>query len=254
MRTPWLSTMAAVGWLGLVGCDALDVWRPPQPTAEEYARGLLVFYPGSSNLYVEGLGYYYGLKEAGIDMAIEIVPWSGFLTHQLFPENAQEEIRARAREEATRIADYIRSHPDCPVTLMTYSGGALMALETAAAMPPDAPVDRVIVLSPGLWTHFDLGPALDGTTQNVLYYWSPHERDLVEFVARNFGTADGHFMDAAASLGFSHEDPRLIEVIWTPEMAALGNNGGHLDYVLNFDFIKGVIAPWIITHRIGPEN
>jgi pimeloyl-ACP methyl ester carboxylesterase len=251
MSTRTLRALVLFVGLHAVGCNALDIGRPPPPTAEEYGRGLIVFYPGSSNMYIESIGFYNAFKEAGVDQAIEVVPWSGFLTHQVFPETEVPAILEFARQEAARLAEYIRDHPKCPVTILTYSGGALMALETAAAMPADTPVDRVITMSPGLWRDYDLGRALDGTTQGVLYYWSPQEEN-VELVAAVFGTADGHFEMAAAGFGFSYQDPRLIEVVWTPEMAALGNNGGHLDYIVNIEFIKAVVVPWLATHRVEP--
>lgn len=230
----------------LTGCPALDVWRPPAPTPEEYARGLIVLYPGSSNMHIEMLAFYLALKEAGIDLAIEVRPWGDFLEHVFDPIGTQPLFAQRAEVEAARVAEYVRAHPGKPVNLMTFSGGAVFAVLTAAALPQDAPVNRVILLSPGIWTGTPLAEALDRTTQGLVSYYSPGENG-VYLVAQFFGTADGYFSEPAAALGFSTSDPRLMQIPWSEDMRAFGNNGEHLDYFFNIPWIKEYVVPWIIT-------
>jgi pimeloyl-ACP methyl ester carboxylesterase len=236
----------------LAGCESLDFWQPPESTPQEYDRGLVILYPGSSNLHLEMVGFYTALKKSGIDLAIEVHPWGTFMESSSnlahIPNDLQAQFKERARVEALRLAEYIRAHPDVPVTLLTFSGGAVFALDVGAALPDDTPVDRIIVMSPGVWTGFDVAPTLDHVRQDVISYYSDNEGG-VYLVATTFGTADGYFTDPAAALGFQYQDPRLIQVPWTPDMARLGNGGGHLDYFLDTPFIQKYVVPWIITQR-----
>lgn len=230
------------------GCPAIDIWRPPTPTPEEYARGLIVLYPGSSNLVIEQLGFYTALKEAGVDLAIEVRPWGQFLEHVFDPIGTQPRFTAFAQEEALRLAEYIRAHPGVPVNLMTYSGGAVVVPQIAAAMPADTPIDRIIILSPGIAADFDLSGALDRTSSGIISYWSPAEQG-VYLITEVFGLADGRFDHPAAALGFDTSDSRLTQVEWTPEMAELGNRGEHLDYFFNIPWIKQYVVPWVLTRK-----
>lgn len=232
----------------LTGCPAIDVWRPPTPTQEEYDRGLIVLYPGSSNLYIEQLGFYLAMREAGIDLAIEVVPWGEIMEHVFDPTGTQPLFAARAQGEAARLAEYIRSHPGAPVNLMSFSGGAVMVYQVAAALPADVSVDRIIILSAGISSGTDLTGALDRTSQGIVNYWSPREQ-VVHLIAHVFGLADGQFSHPAASLGFELVDARLTQIEWSPEMASLGNNGEHLDYLFNAPWIQAYVVPWIVTHK-----
>lgn len=250
MKPPFPARSCLVVLLSILsaGCPAIDVWRPPAPTPEEYARGLIVLYPGSSNLVIEQLGFYTALKESGVDLAIEVRPWGQFLEHVFDPIGTQPRFTEFARQEAARLSEYIRAHPGVPVNLMTYSGGAIVVPQIAAAMPADAPIDRIIMLSPGVASDMDLSAALARTSAGMIVYWSPREEG-VYVITEVFGLADGRFDHPAAALGFDETDARLTQVEWSPEMAALGNNGEHLDYFFNIPWIKAYVVPWILTRK-----
>lgn len=235
------------------GCPAIDVWRSPPATPEEYERGLLVMYPGTSNLNIEMLGFYTAMKEAGLDLAIEVRPYGEFMEHVFDPFGSQPRFAERADVEAERLAEYIRAHPNSPVTLMTFSGGAVFTLLVGAAMPADAPLDRIIMMSPGVWKDYNVLPTLDHVTQGVVSYWSPREEGP-KLIAQLFGTSDAHFSDPATSYGFTIQDPRLFQISWTPEMQAFGNNGEHLDYFFNTGFIEKFVTPWVITQKAPPGS
>ena len=235
------------------GCPAIDVWRAPPALPEEYERGLLVMYPGTSNLNIEMLGFYTAMKDAGLDIAIEVRPYGDFMEHVFDPFGSQPRFAERAVVEAQRLAEFIRSHPESPVTLLTFSGGAVFTLLVGAAMPDDAPLDRIIMMSPGVWKDYDVLPTLEHVTQGVVSYWSPREEGP-KLIAQLFGTSDAHFSDPATSFGFTIQDPRLFQVSWTPDMQAFGNNGEHLDYFFNIDFIKQYVAPWVITQKAPPGS
>lgn len=241
--------ITAVLALTSFGCEAIDVWRAPVSTPEQYDKGLIVFYPGTANLHMEVVGFYYAFREAGIDLAIEEVQWSEYIETVLVPgEEVQPRITAKAKSEAARIAQYIYDHPHSPVTLVTYSGGAVCALQVAANMPADAPVDRIILTSPGIWKGTDLTAALAGTRLGIVHHWSPVDTGPI-LISQLFGLADSTRLDPACSFGFDQKDPKLLEIAWTPEQAALGNNGGHLDFLINLPWLKAYVVPYLVTEK-----
>jgi len=124
-RVPyWLSVAAIL----ISGCG---LWSPPAATPEELSKGLVVMYPGALNTTIEMAGVYTGLREAGIDHAIEVVPWQTPMANFLMPTEFLGIQRPWARVEAARIAQYSTEQPGSPVTLLGYSGGAMMCILVA---------------------------------------------------------------------------------------------------------------------------
>lgn len=248
-QSKWMPLTILAGALACNwGCEAIDFWRPPTPTENEYQKGLIIFYPGSANLHIEGLGFYYAFRDAGIDLAFEEMMWQDYLEHFFTEDHAQPKINANAVVEAERVSQFIRSHPDSPVTMVTYSGGAVFALRVAANLPDDTPVDRIIITSAGIWKGTDLTPALAHCTLGIVNYWSPRENGPI-LVSRLLGLADGSFMDPASSFGFDQTDPKLTQIMWTEDMIADGNNGEHLDFLINLPWLMKYIAPWVVTEK-----
>ncbi|HWL93134.1 MAG TPA: hypothetical protein VNT79_06340 [Phycisphaerae bacterium] len=232
-----------------LGCEAIDVWRPPAPTDDQYNKGLIVFYPGSANLHMEGIGFFTAFQEAGLELAMEERQWSAYLEHFITPaEIIQPKITANARAEADRLAAYIRTHPGCPVTLISYSGGAVFIIQVAGLMPDDAHVDRVIIMSGGISKTTDLTAALEKTTQGIINYWSPKEIGPT-YVSSLLGLADNTHLPPASTFGFDQVHPNLIQVSWSPDMSEFGNNGEHLDYIVNIPWLKQYVVPWVIVEK-----
>lgn len=249
-RVNFLRIAALLPWMVAgMGCEAIDLWRPPASTPEQYKKGLIVFYPGTANLHIEAMGFYYGFREAGIDLAFEEERWSDYLETVLVSgDEVQPRITEKAKQEAARIAEFIRANPESPVTLVSYSGGAVCALQVAANMPADAPVDRVLLLSPGIWKGTDLTAALAGSRLGIVNHWSAVD-PIPIVVSRVMGLADSTRLDPACTFGFDQKDPNLLEVPWSEEQAALGNNGGHLDFVINLPWIKEYVVPYLVLEK-----
>lgn len=229
------------------GCAAVDFWTIPLSEDSQYEKGLVVLYPGSANLRIEMSAVYEAIRAEGHDLAIEETIWGTWLEHFFEPQASQPRFAERAAVEAARLSDYKRTHPDAPVTLVTFSGGAHFAFLTAAAMPDDVQLSRIITLSPGVGHDYDLLPALEHLSHGIVNYWSPLEYGPT-IISNLFGLADGRFgIPAAASTGFQLEHAKLVQISWTPEMRAYGNNGEHLDYFLNVEFLRAYIVPWVVT-------
>lgn len=225
----------------LAGCE---VWFPLPPTADEAERGLVRMYPGSFNTSSEMIGFYYGLQEAGIDQAVEVVKWATFLDHMIDPVGAQVRIEESAAQEALRIAAYKQAHPGRPVTLLGYSGGCWFATRVAERMLPGVQVDRIILLSAAFDRSHDMTRALAGTRLDIVNFWSPKDQFTIN-VRDLFNLADSTRAEPAATFGLDHQDPRLIQITYNPAWAELGHYGEHTDYVLLVGWIAKFVAPWV---------
>jgi pimeloyl-ACP methyl ester carboxylesterase len=239
------SIIHAAAFAALVILTGCEIWAPPTPTDTEQSLGLIVMYPGDDGGSTEMIGFYTGLREAGVNQAIEstrwTLPWESSLARPAFWEKFPD----WARQEAERIAAYQLAHPGAPITLLGYSGGCMAAIMVAAQMPEGSAVDRVLLLSPGVSPDYDLQPTLAKVRDRVIVYWSPKEVQLGGALLQVLGTVDGNYTQAAAFTGFNQTDPKLEQIEWSEEMAAFGNNGDHLDYFWNVPWIRQYVTQWI---------
>ena len=237
----WSAIAAVVVLPTLAGCNP---WQAPEPTAGELDAGLVVLYPGAYNSQWEMSGFYEGLRAAGRGQAIHVAQWAGHLEQWLALAGFFEMVRDWAKAEAARIAGYKAEHPGAPVTLISYSGGAMMAILVTEQMPEGTEIDRVILMSPGVSRHYDLGAMLARTVDGAVAYWSPVD-DFAIGLVQSLGTVDGEFAEPAASFGFAATHDKLVQVRWEPEMAQYGNFGGHMDYLFLVPWIRDYVAPWV---------
>ncbi|HKQ46510.1 MAG TPA: hypothetical protein VJZ71_00390 [Phycisphaerae bacterium] len=243
MLDQWSRTLKSlcIIFVFLSGCD---VWRPPTPTEAELDKGLVVMYPGSFNTTIEMLGFYEGLRQGGVDEAIELVQWAAFLDHYYDPTGAQVRNDERARQEAARFAAYKQAHPDRPVTLLGYSGGAWFAILVAERMPEGTQVDRLILMSAAMHRSYDVSAALAGTREEIVLFWSPRDQFTQDRgVEENL--ADSTHGPPAASFGFDMQDERLMQIEYDPAWEQYGHYGEHADYLPLVGWIGQFVAPWV---------
>ena len=202
-------------------------------------------YPGDFNSSSEMIGFYTGLRDAGVDQAIEISRWAQPVEASWAREQFWEKFPAWAEGEAARLAEYQAAHPGSPLTLLSYSGGAMAAIMAAERMPAGTAVDRVVLLSPGVSPDYDLTRMLANVRDQAIVYWSPKEAQVGGLLLQWCGTVDGNFTDAAGISGFKGTYDKLLQVEWQPEMSTLGNNGDHLDYFLSVPWIREYVGSWV---------
>ncbi|MBI5764717.1 MAG: hypothetical protein HZA51_14470 [Planctomycetes bacterium] len=227
------------------GCE---LWRPPATTPDELSKGLVVMYPGALNSTTEMAGVYDGLREAGVDHAIEVVPWEGPGANFLMPTTFLASQRPWAKAEANRIIQYSADHPGSPVTLLGFSGGAMMCILVAEEMPEDKSVDWIIMLGPGVSPAYDLDPMLSRTSRGAVVYWSPIDL-LSSQITVALGTLDGVFGPSAATYGFTSKNTKLIQIEWSSANSQYGNDGGHTSYISSASWIRDFVAPEIMNIR-----
>lgn len=227
----------------LAGCD---LWRPPAPTPDELNHGLVILYPGIFNTTTEMAGVYEGLREAGIEHAIEVVPWSSPMANFFMPSTFSASQRSWAVIEAKRIAQYSIEHPGKNVTLLGYSGGAFMCILVAEEMPENTSVDWIIMMGPGVSASYDLNPMLAHTSRGAVVYWSPIDI-LSSQLTDLMGSLDGAFGPSAAANGFTTSNAKLAQFEWSTAYLQEGNDGGHAGYVSSASWIRDFIAPGILA-------
>src|SRR5690606_22152959 len=144
---------------------------------------------------------------------------------------AEERNLATAEAFATEIAEWRREHPEDPFYLMGYSGGGGIAALVASALPDGVAIDRLILVAPAISPSYPLDrDVLPHVRELVVNYAS--ERDLqVGWGTRTFGTIDRQHVDSAGAVGFSVDDPKLVQWYWTPSDRALGHRGNHIAYL-----------------------
>ena len=137
----------------LAGCGRFE-----PVTAAQLDRGYVLLLPGVANKPSSMAGIAGGLRDAGIDCAIERDLWGSRPFGELRNVQSLERNRKWAAERAGRLAAYQRSHPKQPITLIGYSGGGAIALFVCESLPMDVKVDRLILLAAAVSPDYDLGP------------------------------------------------------------------------------------------------
>ncbi len=232
--------------LMMTGCPLPDDGRSADRTGDDHSatsrpandveRGLIVILPG-----IEGNGWQLGgmvagLHDAGVDQAIEIVPWGTQPTAMLdnltnLPANLD-----RASRIAERLVNYRRAHPRSSITLIGYSGGGGLAVLAVEALPADFVIDRLILIAAALAPDHDLTEARRHCRRTVNYY---SELDLVflGLGTKTFGTIDRVHADSAGRVGLRDRQGGLLagdglmQVAWERDWIQHGHFGGHLDWM-----------------------
>jgi pimeloyl-ACP methyl ester carboxylesterase len=160
-------------------------------------------------------------------------------------------------QKAEDLADEVRKvkdkDPDRPIYLLGKSGGAGLVLAAAELLPP-ACLERIVLLSPAVSPTYDLVPAFRATRGEIVCFYSVHDKLVLSWGTRRFGTVDRLYMAGAGLHGFrrppqqSAEDEslyrRLIQVPWNPAMILEGNLGNHVGTSMPA-FMAKEVAPWL---------
>jgi pimeloyl-ACP methyl ester carboxylesterase len=207
-------------------------YQPPVERAD-LERGYIMLFTGVECHGSYHEGFVRGLREGGIDCAIDVNEWGHkpfgtFRNLRNYVEN--REIAGRAAE---RIVAYAQTHPGRPVTVIGYSGGGAMALFLAEKLPEGFQVDRIILTAPAISPDYDIGPALGHSRQGIVSFYSPQDWFMAGIATEIWGTMDRRQTATAGHTGFRdgsgellvHED--LTQISWIPQWRRLGHDGGH---------------------------
>jgi hypothetical protein len=240
--------LAALGILS--GCNTR-----PYITDQRLDEGLVLVLPGIDGPGPLNACIRRGLLDGGAPYALEIYNWHKYRLGVSYAF-AQKASRKRAAEIADRIARYRSEHPGRPVFVIGHSAGGAIAVFTAEAMPPEAPLEGVITLAPALSPEYDLTDAATGCAGRFVNCYAKNDLFLKTLTTIGMNL-DGKRGATAGQEGF-HLPPdasqqrcaafeEVTQIEWSPEMSEKGNRGGHRGWTSRrwlADTLAPILADW----------
>jgi hypothetical protein len=224
-----------------------------KPVAAKERPGVVFVLGGIGGIDPLPLSAQLVLPLAGVPHEIRNHVWTsgfGLLLKDLMDT---EHLQRRAKELAEEIARIKMKDQDRPVYLLAKSGGTGLALKTAELLPPET-IERIILLNAAVSPGYDLRGALRATKRQILSFYSPYDRIVLDWGTRSFGTIDRVHGPSAGYCGFKRPKDldaegeslygRLVEISWDPSMLLQGYAGGHSGTSLPI-FLAVHAAPWL---------
>lgn len=215
--------------------------------------GVIFVVGGVGGFDVVGRSAQWALPQAGVPHEVRDFVWTHGWGRVLKDLQDIRYLLQKAEELASEIREVKAADPERPVYLVGKSGGAAVVLAAAERLPPET-LERIILLSPAVSTTYDLRPALRATRKQIVSFHSKHDRLVLGWGTREFGTADRVYGPSAGLHGFttpdnpSEEDrlllQRLVQIPWMPRMVWEGHLGTHLGTSLPV-FLYKEVAPWL---------
>ena len=193
------------------------------------------------------------LPHKGVVHEVQPFRWShgtGQYARDLFD---RPHLLRKARELADQVNAVLARDPSTPVYLIGRSGGAALVIHTAEQLPPRS-LERLILLSAGISSGYDLRPALRAVRGEIVSFHSKNDQLVLNWGTRTFGTLDRVRSPGAGLAGFVPPKDldetdralyaRLVQIPWRPRMLCVGHTGSHLGTALPL-FLGAEVAPWL---------
>jgi pimeloyl-ACP methyl ester carboxylesterase len=159
----------------------------------------------------------------------------------------------KAHELVEVVHAELAKDPSIPIFLVGRSGGAALVIHTAEQLPPQS-LERIILLSAGLSSGYDLRPALQAVRGEIVSFYSKNDQLVLNWGTRTFGTCDRVRSPGAGLGGFvlpkDLDEPgralyeHLVQIPWQPRMLCVGHTGSHISTALPL-FIASEVARWL---------
>lgn len=226
----------------------------PTPTVTHLDRGLIWMIPGiqgTPSMLAEACR---GLKDAGVQPAIEVYDWR---RDELFGALAnlvdREQNLRHAAEIASAITTYARKHAGRSIDVVGYSGGGGLAVMIAEALPEDVRLRNLILVQAAISPEYDLSAALARIDGKLINFHSALDWAILGLGTRALGTMDRANVASAGKVGFDLAvavpdealRARVEQPQWTVAMLASGHYGGHFG-MLTYGWNKKFLAPYLI--------
>lgn len=211
--------------------------------------GHLILLPGVEGNTWQLAGVRAGLRDAGLDWTIEIIPWGSPPLSSLRNLIDHPANLARSERIASRLIELREMNPGQPLVLCGYSGGGGLAIMTAQALPPHVAVDRIVLVAAAISNDFDLAQIEDRYRDKIVNIYS-HRDGVVGWGTRLFGTIDRRKTLSAGHSGFLDDQgklrigEKLEQISWSTAWRASGHGGEHTGY-LRREWAKTHLAPII---------
>ncbi len=251
------------GMLAIAALLAAGCWQPPPIQRAEQERGLILVLEGIDFTVWQMADTYRGLRDAGIDCAIDVPDWGyrsrllgGYRNLTDLPNNRREAARF-----AARITEYQRDFPGRPVSILGYSGGGGLAILAAEALPAGVRLDRIVLIGAAISPEYDIAAALERCERGIVNFYSSADGLILGTGTRLYGTIDRHKTPSAGHVGFrvpaakAASRPalyaKLTQIAWTPADWKLGHDGGHFGWIAR-RWAAEVLAPHL--RPVGPQT
>jgi pimeloyl-ACP methyl ester carboxylesterase len=235
----------------------------PFVTADRMNRGLVVILPGIEGESSLNHDIRRGLVSGGLMCAMPIyrwgrpVPLAGPLLNQVdFLGN-----RLAANGIANMIVDYQKKYPDRPVYIVGHSGGGGIAVFAAEALPKDARIDGLVLLSASISSAHDITKALNHCRKGLLNIYSRGDVGLLIVGTTLAGNVDGIRGPAAGAIGFdrptARSSPERIQAYQKLFQLELTNTNGSDDVhrsTTRRSFVAHYVAPWLLATSWPPPE
>jgi pimeloyl-ACP methyl ester carboxylesterase len=226
----------------------------PEISDAQLDRGCVLILPGIEGNRWQLSGMQRGLRAAGIDQAIDIIPWGTPPLISSLPNLINiDKNRERAKKIAERIVTLRRDRPDAPITLIGFSGGGGLAVLTLEVLPDGVTVDRTILIAAAISSRYDVRRLLPRCGDGLVNIYSRLD-PVVGAGTLLMGTIDRRHSVSAGHCGFvDHDDvilesPYLTQIGWTTAWLKHRHLGGHIGY-LTTAWAREVLAPLIVTRE-----
>jgi hypothetical protein len=241
-----LALAVAVGRGPAAGAQSPDAAPPAEPGTVFVVGGIGGWDPlGKSTQLV--------CPVAGVQHRVVDFFWSHGVGRSFRDLMDTPHLARKAEELAALILETKQAAPDRPIYLVAKSGGTGLALLATERLPPNT-LERVILISAAVRPDYDLRPALRATRREVVSYYSKHDRLILGWGTRTFGTVDRVHCASAGKVGFQIPEDfdaedrapyqRVVQVPWRPSMLLLGYAGGHhCNSWPLFTLVE--LAPWL---------
>jgi pimeloyl-ACP methyl ester carboxylesterase len=223
----------------------------PVPEAEPVVPGVVFVIGGVGGFDFVGQSAQNGFARAGVPHEVVDYVWTHGWGQWMKDLQDRRHLLQKADELAGRIRQLKTESADRPVYLVAKSGGTALALATAERLP-SATLERIVLLSAAVSPTYDLIPALQATRREIVSFHSRHDRVVLGWGTREFGTADRVYTPSAGLIGFQIPDAldeqgqalygKLVQVPWNARMMSQGHLGTHL----------GTSLPWFLQHEVAP--
>ena len=235
--TKWLAV--AFAFCQFCGCS---YFRPTTTTRPQ--DGLTLVLPGVEGASIFNSNIARGLVAGDVPGHIEVFEWtSGQSLRSL--EHISDE--CRHNRQANRLARLIqksqREDPTRPISLVSHSGGAGIALKALELLPCDHPVTSVVLIAPAVSRDYPIQKLAGKSEAGIWSFNSPLDLRLTLGTMLT-GTMDGQHANSAGSFGFLNNARGLAQISYKPSMVLQGHFGGHLT-PSNSSFVSHWIAPLV---------
>ncbi|MFH5805708.1 hypothetical protein [Alienimonas sp. DA493] len=254
--SPWPNRWRrrGAGWASLLRVPVCPVGRWVQgraralddPAAQK--DGLTIVLPGIQGRSFAEYDLAVGLAWGGLPGRIAVVDWTSGWFFRAFLHLRDTAMHEAGGEEAARlVTEHRRLHPDAPVTVIGYSGGAAVALHALSRLPAGVRATRTLLIAPACSAPTDAAALADRCEQGVDVICSRLDVPILVGLLVALGTTDGRHRPGAGWGGFEKADaPGFREHHWRPAWTGRFHYGGHFGAV-NRVFAAEALAPLLLS-------